>query len=137
MSNLNNFEISSDWLECKEPKEKLFTFLSNIKNLESVLPKDKINNFQYINSDKISFEIENIITLVLYIQEVCSSPTFVQYASEQFGKYYLTLRADFQDNKSQITLSGYLNEFVLSIAKKKLTFLVQKINTKLAELSLN
>lgn len=137
MNNNNNFEINSEWLKCQSSQEKLFAFLSEIKNLESVLPKDKIQNFQYVDTDKISFEIENIIQLTLYIEQKDARIPYIQYASEPFGKYHLNLKAEFDNNKSKITLSGYLNEFVLSIARKKLTNLVQKINTKLSELHLN
>ncbi len=138
MKNNSSFEIISECLECQTDQEKLFTFLSNIKNFETILPKDKIQNCK-ITDNKISFEIENIITLTLYVSNSYASnnhPKFqyIQYASEPFGDYYLTLKAEFENNKSKIILSGSLNPFVLSIANKKLSRLVQKINLKLSEL---
>jgi len=145
-----NFEIKSDWLECQTSTQRLMTFLSDIQHLETVLPKDKIKNFQVIDKDKIRFDIENIITLTLHITSIYSSdysdkkidshhPSLfntIQYTSEPFGNYYLILKAIFDSQKSQIVLTGYLNPFVLSIAKNKLTHLVQRINQELAALKM-
>mgnify|MGYP007100548403 CR=1 FL=1 len=122
-----NFEIKSDWLECQTSTQRLMAFLSDIQHLESILPKDKIKNFQVLDKDKIRFDIENIITLTLHITPIPSpnsdknlksnpSSLFnaIQYTSEPFGNYYLILKALFDNQKSQIVLTGYLNPFVLS-----------------------
>ncbi|MCX7728220.1 MAG: hypothetical protein N2203_02005 [Bacteroidia bacterium] len=135
----NNFEISSTWLRCSTSEEIIFDFLSHLKNLEHILPKDKIQNIQFQNN-KLSFEIENIIKLTLFINQIkqkkdTTDISFIEYLSEPFGNYYLLLKASFKDNQSQIVLSGYLNPFVLNIAKKKLNYLVNKINEKLSEFS--
>ncbi|MEW6774535.1 MAG: hypothetical protein AB1304_11120 [Bacteroidota bacterium] len=137
----NNFEIHSGWLSSQASQKDLFEFLSHIQNLEKILPKDKIQNIQ-ATSDKISFEIENIIQLKLFIKEKYFSESneqtsFIQYQSEPFGNYHLELTAQFQNNQSQIILSGYLNPFVLSIARKKLTYLVERINQELVKFSPN
>lgn len=137
----NNFEIPSGWLQCQIPQKELFEFLSNIHNLEKILPKDKIQNFQ-IQDNKISFEIESIIQLKLFItqknySENPNNLSYIKYQSEPFGNYHLELTAQFQNNQSQIILSGYLNPFVLSIARKKLTYLVERINQELAKFSPN
>ena len=145
-----NFEIKSDWLECQTSTQRLMTFLSDIQHLESILPKDKIKNFQVLDKDKIRFDIENIITLTLHITPInpfvnsdkslefnhSSLYNAIQYTSEPFGNYYLILKALFDNQKSQVILTGYLNPFVLSIAKNKLTHLVQRINQELAALEM-
>ncbi|GAB4200592.1 MAG: hypothetical protein Fur0023_04070 [Bacteroidia bacterium] len=135
----NNFEITSEWLVCKTSTQKLFDFLSDIKNLESILPKDKIHNIQLENNE-LSFQIENIITLSLHIRHIqpfnSSDTASIEYLSKPFGNYHLQLNALFQNNQSQIILSGHLNPFVLSIAKKKLTHLVNRINQELASFSI-
>jgi len=102
-----NFEIKSDWLECETSTQRLMAFLSDIQHLESILPKDKIKNFQVLDKDKIRFDIENIITLTLHITPIHpSSPhsdkslksnplslfNAIQYTSEPFGNYYLILK---------------------------------------------
>lgn len=137
----NNFEIKSEWANCKYSEKKLFDFLNSVQHLESILPKDKINNIQ-IKDHHLSFEIENIITLSLYINksEFSNHPesvSFIEYLSEPFGNYHLCLIAKLQNNQSQIVLTGYLNPFILSIAKKKLTHLVHCINQELSVLELN
>lgn len=129
----NNFQIPSEWLNCKSNTKDLFVFLSSIQNLEKILPKDKINNIQILDN-KLSFQIENIITLNLFINktELTDKLSYIEYQSEPFGNYHLSLTVNFQNNQSQIILTGYLNPFVLSIAQKKLTHLIQRINQELA-----
>jgi len=134
-SSQNNFAIHSDTLTCQSPSYKLIQFLSDIHHLESVLPKDKIHNINSPDNNTIRFDIENIITLTLHIDQ--SNPNTIIYRSEPFGNYFLILIVQFNEqNQSQITLTGHLNPFVLSIAKNKLTHLVNKINKKLSELKL-
>lgn len=135
--NTNNFEIASDWKTCQSSTDKLIHFLTNIKHLESILPKDKIHNFQVLENNKISFEIEQIIQLTLsidYHQKNTTEPYKIFYHSEPFGNYHLSLIAQFQNNQSQILLTGHLNPFVLSIARKKLQHLVNRINQELSNL---
>lgn len=133
----NNFEIQSEWLSCNTPTAQLIQFLSDITHLESILPKDKIRNFKVLDKNKISFEIENIIqlTLSIYLDENTISESHkIYYHSEPFGNYHLSLIAQFQNNQSQILLTGHLNPFVLSIARKKLQHLVNRINQELSNL---
>jgi len=134
-SSQNTFEIHSDTLTCQSPSDKLIQFLSDIHHLESILPKDKIHNINSPDNNTIRFDIENIISLTLHIDQ--SNPNTIIYRSEPFGNYFLVLIVHFNDqNQSQITLTGHLNPFVLSIAKNKLTHLVNKINKELSELKL-
>ncbi|RME16125.1 MAG: hypothetical protein D6799_05285 [Bacteroidetes bacterium] len=131
-----NFEIHSEWLQCRADTQQLFEFLSNIQNLESILPKDKVNSIQSTNNT-LSFQIENIITLTLFIHQLkpFSSDNHqanIEYLSKPFGNYHLRLNVHFNNNQSQIVLSGYLNPFVLSIAKKKLIHLINRINQELS-----
>ncbi|GIV27344.1 MAG: hypothetical protein KatS3mg027_1158 [Bacteroidia bacterium] len=138
--NNNNFEIASDWKICQSTINKLIQFLTNIKHLESILPKDKIHNFQVLENNKISFEIEQIIQLTLsidYDENNTVEPHRIYYHSEPFGNYHLSLIAQFQNNQSQIILTGNLNPFVLSIARKKLQHLVDRINQELSNLILS
>lgn len=137
-----NFEISSAYKSCIAPTHHLFQFLSDINNLEKILPKDKTNNFQAKDNQRISFAIESIITLTLYIQDkylenISEKSSYINYRSEHFGDYYLELKAEFLNNQSKIILSGYLNPFVLSIAKNKLTHLVERINHELSLLEIS
>jgi hypothetical protein len=134
-SSQNTFEIHSDTLTCQSPSDKLIRFLSDIHHLESILPKDKIHNINSPDKNTIRFDIENIISLTLHIDQ--SNPNTIIYRSEPFGNYFLVLIVHFNDQyQSQITLTGHLNPFVLSIAKNKLTHLVNKINKELSELKL-
>lgn len=141
--NNNNFEISSQWIECKTSTPQLFEFLSNIKNLQSILPKDKVHHIEYPDDKHLRFSIENIITLTLHISNTAtynsenpSQPYLVEYTSEPFGNYHLILKAELIPQKSKIILTGHLNPFVLSIAKNKLTHLVNRINQELSQLTL-
>lgn len=134
----NNFEIKSDWLNCKSSDDKLFSFLTSVQHLESILPKDRVHNI-HLEDNKLSFSIENIITLQLYIHQSYKGNTetehsFIEYMSEPFGSYHLCLQVYLKKHQSQIVLTGYLNPFVLSIAKNKLTHLVKRINKELSEL---
>lgn len=138
----NNFQITSDWLPCKSDEKKIFSFLTSIQHLESILPKDKVNSIEIIQDNKLKFQIESIITLTLFIKhshlsENADKPSVIEYQSEPFGKYHLNLIVHLQNNQSQISLTGHLNPFVLSIAKNKLTHLVKRINQELAQLALS
>ncbi len=132
-----NFEIDSEWQECRSSQEELFSFLSQLQNLEKVLPKDKIEKFECIEEGKCRFEISGLIPLVLYIKEKNKAIPYIEYASEPFNDYYLILKAQFHQNKSKIILSGYLNKFILSMASKKLKALVERINQELSLLKIN
>lgn len=118
---------------------QLYNFLSDFKNFESILPADKVENFQY-SGDQCSFNIRGITALTIRITDKKPNE-FILFSSEGLSKFNFQLKASFQGEASstgtcQVDLYGDLNPFIKAMAEKPLKSLVDTMTLKLSELKL-
>ncbi len=133
------FTIEGTPKETNSDISQLYNFLSDFKNFESILPPDKVENFQY-NGDQCSFNIRGITALSIRITEKKQNE-YILFSSEGLSKFNFQLKANFSggaENKGrcQIDLHGDLNPFIKAMAEKPLKSLVDTMTLKLSELKL-
>lgn len=133
------FSITSNTNPTVSNTESLFNFLSDFKNFASILPEDRVENFQF-SSEQCSFSIKGITPMTISLIE--KTPyTALLFSSEALGKYKFTLKVDFTGNAGEtghcrVNLSGDLNPFIKAMAEKPLTGLVNTMSLKLSQLSI-
>lgn len=131
------FSILSNSNNTQSNIKSLFDFLSDFKNFVSVLPEDKIENFQY-SQNECSFNIKGITPITIKITE--KKPyEYIVYSSEGIAQFNFQLKAQFVGNadekgQCQIQISGDLNPFIKTMAEKPLTNLVNAMSVKLSQL---
>lgn len=133
------FTIEGASKETSSTIRQLYNFLSDFKNFESILPADKVENFQY-QGDQCSFNIRGITALTIRLVEKQPNASLL-FSSEGLSKFNFQLKASFAgepDSKGscQIDLHGDLNPFIKTMAEKPLKNLVDTMTVKLSELSL-
>ncbi|MBX3163950.1 MAG: SRPBCC family protein [Bacteroidetes bacterium] len=133
------FSILSESNNTQSNIKALFEFLSDFKNFASVLPEDKVENFQY-SQNECSFDIKGITPMSIKIAE--KKPyKYIIYSSEGLAKFNFQLKAQFvgnADEKGQcnIQLDGDLNPFIKAMAEKPLTNLVNAMSLKLSQMQI-
>ena len=131
------FTIISEVQQTKSPIKELYVFLIDFKNFKSILPEDKVENFEY-SFDSCSFTIKGITALTIKI--ISKTPyTSVKFQSEGLAKFNFILETKFvgaPQNAGQcsIELFGDMNPFIKTMAEKPLTALVNAMAIKLAAL---
>src|SRR4051812_45939374 len=121
------FTINSDTNTTQSTLKSLFEFLSDFKNFSTILPEDKVDNFQY-SENECSFNIKGITPMTIKLVE--KQPfEFILFSSEGLAKFNFNLKAFFMGDalatgQCKVELSGDLNPFIKSMAEKPLTALV-------------
>jgi hypothetical protein len=119
--------------------KELYDFLTDFKNFASILPKDKVENFQH-TADSCSFTIRGITALT--IKQISKMPySSVKFQSEGLAKFNFILEAKFigeadKPGQCQIELLADMNPFIKVMAEKPLTGLVNTMAQKLAALEI-
>ncbi|MCW3076979.1 MAG: hypothetical protein JWO32_1588 [Bacteroidetes bacterium] len=136
---MSAFTIKSEITQTHSPLDKLFDFISDFKNLDTILPHDKIEDFKY-NGDECSFNIKGIAAMKIKMAEK-RPHEFILFSSNGLSKFNFDLKVFFIGNASdkgecRIELVGDLNPFIKVMAEKPLTKLVNTMAHKLAELEL-
>lgn len=134
------FTITSDIQPTKATLKQLYNFLSDFKNFKSILPEDKVDNFEY-TSDSCSFTIRGITAMT--IKQISKTPyTSVKFQSEGLAKFNFILEAKFigeaeKTGQCQIELFADMNPFIKTMAEKPLKGLVDTMAVRLSHLELN
>jgi len=134
------FTISSEKKSTVSPINKLFEFLADFKNFDSVLPHDKIEDFTF-KDNECSFNIKGITPITIKLAE--KTPyEFMLFTSDGLAKFNFKLKVHFmgeatETGECKVELIGDLNPFIKIMAEKPLTNLVNQISLKLSELQLN
>jgi len=136
---LAELHISSERVTTLSTPGKLFQFLTNFENFKSILPEDKVENFEF-TSEQCSFDIRGITKLTISIQEKTEA-TQIVYISKGLMKFDFTLDVQFYETPASageaiITMFADLNPFIKSMAEKPLRQLVESMANKLAKLQL-
>ena len=134
------FTITSETNNTVSPIKKIFEFIGDFKNFDSILPHDKIENFTF-KDNECSFNIKGITPMTIKMAEK-NPHEFILFTSDGLAKFNFNLKVNFigdASNKGEcmIELMGDLNPFIKTMAEKPLKNLVNTMSLKLAQLQLN
>lgn len=133
------FTIVSESNKTQSSVKSLFDFLSDFKNFASILPEDKVENFQF-SGDQCSFNIKGITPMTIKLVE--KKPfDFILFSSEGLAKFNFSLKVYFTGEadapgECKVDLMGDLNPFIKAMAEKSLAGLVNTMSLKLSQLTL-
>ena len=133
------FTITSDVQPTKATLKQLYNFLTDFKNFKSILPEDKVENFEY-NSEGCSFTIRGITALkIKLISKV--EYTSVKFQSEGLAKFNFILEAKFigeaeKPGECNVELFADMNPFIKTMAEKPLEGLVNTMAQRLSKLEI-
>lgn len=136
---MSAFTIISEVNSTQSSLKSLFDFLSDFKNFGTILPEDKVENFQYTENE-CSFNIKGITPMK--IKKADSKPyEYILFSSEGLAKFNFSLKVFFigeadQKGECKIELMGDLNPFIKAMAEKPLTALTNSMSLKLSQLNL-
>ncbi|MES2837127.1 MAG: SRPBCC family protein [Bacteroidota bacterium] len=131
-------KIESDIVETNKSAEKLYNFLTDFNNFKSLLPEDKVSDFQSTN-DTCSFVVKSMPTIGMKI--VDKTPhTQINIVSHQ-GKvpFDFTLLVkltaiDDSNSKIQMIFEADLNMMIRMMVEKPLTNFFNMLVHKVKEL---
>lgn len=131
-------KIESDIVETNKSAEKLFIFLTDFNNFKSLLPEDKISDFQSTH-DTCSFAVKNMPTIGMKI--IGKTPnTTINIVSHQ-GKipFEFTLLVKLTpigdtNSKVQMIFEADMNMMIRMMVEKPLTNLFNILVHKVKEL---
>ncbi len=131
------FTIQSETHNTVSSLKNLFEFLEDFKNFNSILPHDKVENFQF-NENECSFNIKGITPMTIKLVE--KQPyEFILFTSDGLAKFNFKLKVFFigealNEGACKVELMGDLNPFIRTMAEKALTQLVNTMCLKLSQL---
>jgi hypothetical protein len=134
---LAEFTIKSEVHQTVSSLKSLFEFLEDFKNFNSILPHDKVQNFQF-SENECSFHIKGITPMTIKLLE--KKPyEFILFTSEGLAKFNFKLKVFLIGNarekgQCKLELMGDLNPFIKTMAEKPLTQLVNTMSIKLSQL---
>ncbi|MBL7922493.1 MAG: hypothetical protein JNJ40_19405 [Bacteroidia bacterium] len=137
---MSAFTIISVTNSTQSSLKSLYEYLSNFENFGHILPDDKVENFQFTETE-CSFNIKGITPMK--IKKVEAKPyEFILFSSEGLAKFNFSLKAFFigeasQKGECKIELMGDLNPFIKAMAEKPLTALTNSMSLKLSQLKLD
>ncbi len=136
---MSEFTLHSTTNNTQSTLKNLFEFLIDFKNFDSILPTDKVEDFEFTET-QCSFNIKGITPMTIKLVE--KTPyTFIFFSSEGLAKFNFSLKVYFTGNENEtgqcrIQLLGNLNPFIKAMAEKSLQNLVNAMSLKLSELKL-
>lgn len=134
------FTIVSETNKTTSSLKNLYNFLIDFKHFATILPEDKVENFQY-SGDQCSFNIKGITPMTIKLVE--KTPYHhILFSSEGLAKFNFGLKVSFigdyeTTGECRVDMMGDLNPIIKSMAEKALTGLVNTMSLKLSQLSLN
>lgn len=115
-------EIKSPIAQVGCTSEVLFDFVSNLENLESLLPSDQVLSFQ-LDGDVCKFKVTGGFDIVIKKTSE-ERPERIQFSSQQGTpiRFGLTIRIESLDNGAnvQVVCDADLNPFMKMMAEKPL-----------------
>lgn len=108
--------------------KKIFNFLTNFNNYESLLPKDKISDFSATDS-KLSFKVNPLgrFTLTIIEKEEFKTIKYQGDAKVNFNLWVQLIPFEPEVTKVKVTIKAELNPFEKMIAAKPIQGLVDTI----------
>ena len=136
---MSQFNLVSKTYSTQSSLKKLFEFLIDFKNFNSILPQDKVENFKF-TENQCSFSIKGITPMTVKLVEKIPNE-FIFFSSEGLAKFNFSLKVYFIENSNKIgqcrvEMLGDLNPIILKMAEISLQNLINTMSQKLAELKL-
>jgi len=133
------FTIHSETHSTQSTLKRLFIFLSDFKNFKSVLPEDKVENFEF-TSEQCTFSIKGVTPMTIKMQEKTEFSCII-FQTDGLAKFNFMLKANFVGEpeklgECQIDLVGDLNPFIKTMVEKPLAALVNTMSLRLSQLVL-
>jgi hypothetical protein len=113
---------------------QVFLFLSDFKNFESILPEDRVSNFQY-KGDACSFDIKGMTPLQIRLADKKENK-YLLFATEGLARFNFNLKVIFSDTTCRVELSGDMNPIIKSMAEKPLSGLINTMSLRLSQLQI-
>lgn len=118
--------------------ENVFNFLTDFNNFGSLIPQDKIKDYQ-CTADSCSFVISGMANIGMKIQEK-TPPSYIKIASHGKNPFDFTMDIKLNpagENKTeaQIIFNGNINPFMKMMVEKPLTNFVNMLVDKLVQLN--
>ena len=111
--------IESQSAHVNAPATEVFSFLSDMKNIEKLLPVGKYSEWQ-AQQDSCSFKIQNAYTIGLRIKESRPSEE-ITYESAQGSPFAFTLKVQLKESGNQTTgqliCDAQINPFLEMLVK--------------------
>ena len=137
---MSAFTIISETNSTQSSLKSLYDFLCDFKNFGTILPEDKVENFQFTENE-CSFSIKGFTPMT--IKKIDSKPNeFILFSSQGLAKFNFSLKVFFigeasQKGQCKIELTGDLNPFIKAMAEKPLRTLTNSMSLKLSQLELD
>ena len=133
MGTLENMHIETPKKIISKSSEKVYEFLSNIKNFEQLMP-DNISKFEILNKDRFIFALKGMPEIMLQLQEQQPYSKVVLGATND--KFSFTLTANIEatrENESGITFifSGKSNAIMTMMIKTPITNFIGTLSENL------
>jgi len=128
-------KIESTVGKIAENEDKVFAFLSDFRNLESLVPKENLNSWEF-NEDRCKLGIPGIGEIELKLLE--KEPyKLIKLGSGSDSAYSFTLWIQLKqtaekDTRARLTLQAELNPFLQVMAKNPLQKFVNTLVDKMA-----
>ena len=137
---MSAFTIISEINTTESSLKSLFDFLSDFKNFKTILPEDKVENFEYTDTE-CSFNIKGVTPMTIKKVEV-KPHEFILFSSQGLAKFNFSLKVFFigdalQKGECKVELMGDLNPFIKAMAEKPLNALTNTMSLKLSQLNLD
>ncbi|MFC2112785.1 SRPBCC family protein [Bacteroidota bacterium] len=114
----------------KQPAEKIFNYISNFNNFESLIPEDRVKNFES-TEDNCRFTVEGIGKAGLKILEK-EPPQLIKISSDEQTSFDFLLWIQIKeiepaDSRIKITTEVQLNPMMATMFKKPLKSFVDTL----------
>jgi hypothetical protein len=134
-----SFNLNSETHKTVSSISKLYSYLSDFKNFKSILPEDKVVDFQ-ADGDSCTFTIKGVTKLSVRIAEKNENKR-IKFETEGLAKFNFILYAHFigepeAKGECRVDMEGDMNPFILQMAKKPLEQLINTMSEKMAQLKL-
>ncbi len=130
-------KIESHVGKIEENEDKVFSFLSDLRNLESLVPKEKLTTWEF-HEDRCKLGIAGIgeIELLLVEKEPCK---LIKLASGNASPYSFNLwiqlkQMEEKDTRTRLTLQADLNPFLQAMARNPLQKFVDTLVDEMAKI---
>jgi len=132
-------KIESKITKTEVSSEKLFSFVSDFNNFESIIPADRVKNWE-ADEESCSFTIEGIGSAALRIIEK-EPNNMVKITSEgqtpiSFMMWVQLKELAENDTRIKITIDPQINMMMMSMVKKPLKQFVDMLAERMSEMDL-
>ena len=115
--------IESKSVVVNQPDTSVFDFLSDLNNLEKLMPQDRVENWRSTETT-CRFAIKNLSTIGMKIKEV-QSPSKIVLVSDGKNPFDFSLTIHIQkensDSQTYFVFDGDVNMFMSTMVKKPLS----------------